>query len=728
MNPHNSPAMTLGAGHVGACASCGKPAPAGRAFCGHCGARLWDPCFDCGAKNNVSERYCCQCGVDVQQRLAAIQADLDSRLADAEKQERQGNLLEAVQALENVGEHDHSLLATRYQEIRRRSVELQEARLRAIAERGQRVEKARQLIEERRYADANETLERIPASLRDQEARRLLSDVEKPLAEMKRLRASLAGCFKTGKTDGALGMAERLVELEPFAEDVRRACEKLRIQQQQRDAVLGRRLLTKARAAIAANDYATARRCFERLPPLSSDEERKLAAAIEERVWLERQLKSAIYADKSLLRLAERLCKLQPNDEAIRKIHAELAARLGKAENSSGRPYVPWARASEKPRFGPPLEPISNVPHIHWQADRVEVGAWVEQMRQFLVAVGLGLSGLGEAAFGELDFQIGSSTWLKKLSGRRKRKRTAAWGLDIGGSGIKALRLVREGDTITVDRAYLGLFPPIESRGESFQNQSAIAPAFAQFLQQYSPGEDLIVASFPGAQSLGRFFTMPPMKASKLEKAIEIEVTNQIPLPSNEIIWQSRVWKLLGKAESVGHQVAVVAARKMHVDLRVGALSEQGKTSWTLESECVALLNTLMHCYSGEIQQLAAEEAIAIVEIGDSATHLVALSPSRGPWFRTIHRGARSLNRPLVDAYELTWQQADVLRKQWPGPRPMAEVDRVLAPGIEELSRELDRALRAFVETTGGILTKIYVAGGGCDQFGLLREWTRGAT
>ena len=58
----------------------------------------------------------------------------------------------------------------------------------------------------------------------------------------------------------------------------------------------------------------------------------------------------------------------------------------------------------------------------------------------------------------------------------------------------------------------------------------------------------------------------------------------------------------------------------------------------------------------------------------------------------------------------------------------MAAVDRLLSPAIDELTRDVRRALSAFCDATTARIVRIYVTGGGCDQFGLLREWSREAT
>jgi Tfp pilus assembly PilM family ATPase len=598
--------------------------------------------------------------------------------------------------------------------------------MRAVSEREARLEQARQLQQVRRYAEAQAVLLEVPSSLRDQQTRQLLAELETPLAEIKRLRASLAATLQNGQADRGLGLAERLVELEPHADDIRRLCEQLQLQREQRDAVLSKKLLAKAKASIAKNDYGVAQQCLERMPRLDDENDSKLLAAIAERVWLVKQLRSQPFADKTLLALAERLIKLQPKDANALKVRDDLAARLARAENRAGRPYVPWLRSTNGSHVDASVEPISNLAHLHWDRNRAELLPWISNLRPFLVALGLGLSGLGRAPLDDLDFKLDAPTWLARLTGSRRPRASAAWGLDFGTSGLKVIRLTRDKGVISIDRSAMIAYATDQARSETNEIQVNLAPAFEQFIASCSPGDEPLAFSFPGIQTLGRFFALPAMKSKRLQTALEFEIGNQIPLSRDEVVWGAHEWQpQAGKAADGRHHIAVAAAKRSHAALRAGVLGERRSRAWIMESECVALLHVLLHCHADQIAQLQSNESIVLVDVGDSATNVVAASPARGPWFRSIYRGIRSLNRALVQALDVTWQQADQMRQQWPGSRPMVEIDRALAPAIDELTRELERALRAYRESMGARICRIYVAGGGCDQFGLLRDWSR---
>jgi Tfp pilus assembly PilM family ATPase len=670
----------------------------------------------------VAESFCSHCGVDLIRQLESAQESLDARLAKAAQLEAEGKLLEAFDSLADVAEHDHSRLASRLQEIRRRRTELSGKRTQAISERATLFEKARRLQQTQHFAAAYATLERVPASLRDLATRELLAELEQPLAEIKQLRASLAQALKNEHPEGGLPIAERLHQLEPHADDVRRVCEQLRLQRRQRNAVLAKQLLAEARDAISTNDYVKAGDLIDQTPPPEDETDRKLFAAIEERVWLVRQLTTAPFADETLLRMAERFSKLQPKDASARKLPVEIAARLERTEPRVTHPYVPWARKPGKTALGAPIEPISGVNNIHWDPRGPRVMSWVSHLRRNLVALGLALTGLGDAPLADMDFRWRTaSSWLGRLTGGGRRRSSAAWGLDFGTRGLKFVHLVCHRGAIELDSSGMISYGREAASPELPDIQSLLAPAFEKFCADQSPGDEPMVVGFPGVQTLGRFFTLPLMKGKKLQTALSFEVENQIPLPPDEVIYAAHCWS--GAAGM--HSVAVAAAKQAQVALRAGPFADRNPRALSLQSDCIALLNVLLHCYVDEIALLKPADAIALIELGDAVTNIVAVSPGRGPWFRAIHRGMRSLNRSLVDAFGVTWQQADTMRQQWPGPRPMAAVDQALAPAILDLTRDVRHVLRACEEALAAKIVRIHVAGGGCDQFGLLRNWSR---
>lgn len=56
------------------CSKCGSDNPAGKKFCGDCGAPLENRCVKCGAENSPGKRFCADCGTPLRPRNATAQS------------------------------------------------------------------------------------------------------------------------------------------------------------------------------------------------------------------------------------------------------------------------------------------------------------------------------------------------------------------------------------------------------------------------------------------------------------------------------------------------------------------------------------------------------------------------------------------------------------------------------------------------------------------------------
>ena len=57
------------------CSKCGSDSPAGKKFCGDCGAPLANKCPKCGAENPPSKSFCHDCGTALAHRTVLLMRD-----------------------------------------------------------------------------------------------------------------------------------------------------------------------------------------------------------------------------------------------------------------------------------------------------------------------------------------------------------------------------------------------------------------------------------------------------------------------------------------------------------------------------------------------------------------------------------------------------------------------------------------------------------------------------
>jgi Tfp pilus assembly PilM family ATPase len=497
-------------------------------------------------------------------------------------------------------------------------------------------------------------------------------------------------------------------------------------ERRQQESALAKKLMKRARDAVVANKYRLADEFLQRIPPSASESVREPYDAIRERVWLAEQITAAPYADPTLLAIAARLVKLQPRDTSADEWHKKIKQRLARAEGRSSYPMVPWTKPAGNWRLGAPTEPITNVAKIHWEPSNSKVATWQQELRRHLVALGLALTGAGRGRY-DFDLRPGPSSWLERLTPiRNLGRRPSAWGLDFGASGLTVVRLsIDKQGTVSVDSSGIIACDRGQPASQSPELQTCFRAAVARFVELHQPGDEPIVVGFPGTQSLGRFFVMPRLRQSKrFQTAVEVEVRNQIPIPIDDVVYAADRTPCQAD-DDVGPErdrVSVVAARRAHLEMRLGPFIDSGIGVGAIQSDCVALLNVLHHSFADALSQIGNDESLALVEIGDSATNVVIAS-QRGPCFRTVHHGMSAFNKQLVSRFGITFQQADQLRLSPATADVMHRVDETLLSAFEKLTRAVRHALDACAEATGTRVVRVYVAGGGCDQFGLLRTW-----
>ena len=115
---------------------------------------------------------------------------------------------------------------------------------------------------------------------------------------------------------------------------------------------------------------------------------------------------------------------------------------------------------------------------------------------------------------------------------------SAAWGIDVGQSALKAIKLryFEEADQVVAVAFDYIPYPKILSQPDAIAEE-IIPQAMQTFLSRNETAGDLIAISVPGQSALARFIQLPPVESSKLSEIIKYEARQQIPFALEEVIW-----------------------------------------------------------------------------------------------------------------------------------------------------------------------------------------------
>ncbi len=104
------------------------------------------------------------------------------------------------------------------------------------------------------------------------------------------------------------------------------------------------------------------------------------------------------------------------------------------------------------------------------------------------------------------------------------------WGIDLGQSALKALRLQLSGGEVTATAFDYIEHPKILSQPDADPDQLT-REALETFLSRNQIRSDLIAISVPGQTGLARFVKLPPVEAKKIPDIVRFEAKQQIPFP-----------------------------------------------------------------------------------------------------------------------------------------------------------------------------------------------------
>src|SRR3954471_9854791 len=110
------------------------------------------------------------------------------------------------------------------------------------------------------------------------------------------------------------------------------------------------------------------------------------------------------------------------------------------------------------------------------------------------------------------------------------------WGIDIGQSALKALRLEIIDGVLTATAFDYVEHPKILSQPDADPDQLT-REALEKFLSRNSLKGDMVAIGVPGQSGLARFVKLPPVEEKKIVDIVKFEAKQQIPFPLDEVVW-----------------------------------------------------------------------------------------------------------------------------------------------------------------------------------------------
>ena len=277
----------------------------------------------------------------------------------------------------------------------------------------------------------------------------------------------------------------------------------------------------------------------------------------------------------------------------------------------------------------------------------------------------------------------------------------AAWGIDIGQSALKAIKLRYLDDAdkaVAVAFDYVP-YPKILSQPDAIPDE-LVAQAMQTFLSRNEVAGDLIAISVPGQSALARFIQLPPVETSKLAEIIKYEARQQIPFALEEVIWDYQ--PLGGGSEESGYlldaEVGLFAMKRDQVQQAMQPFNDAKLEVELIQIGPLTLFSVLTFDELGMrpgSDGEAQDDYVIMLDMGCDNTSLL-VSNGKKIWVRNVPLGGNHFTRALTKEMKLSFAKAEHLKcNATKAPDPRA-VFQALRPVFNDYAAEIQRSIGFF--------------------------------
>ncbi len=278
-------------------------------------------------------------------------------------------------------------------------------------------------------------------------------------------------------------------------------------------------------------------------------------------------------------------------------------------------------------------------------------------------------------------------------------KYPVVWGLDIGHSSIKAAKLSRNGNSVTV----LGYAIEPIAVSEDGDRDEAVVKALQQLAQQEDIGGIPVIASLSGRQIFSRTINIPVLNAKKVDRMVELEARQQIPGNFDEVEWG---YHLSPAADGASNDVALFAARRDITEELIRKCKRAGINLVGVSVSSLALYNFVRFD-----QEFPDDETVIILDVGAENTDLV-LYQGETLWMRSLALSGNDITKVFMKKFRVSFEEAETLKRQIGDSRQAEKILKVLEGTLNELTSEVQRSLGFYKsQNTSAKLENIVISG-----------------
>ena len=296
-------------------------------------------------------------------------------------------------------------------------------------------------------------------------------------------------------------------------------------------------------------------------------------------------------------------------------------------------------------------------------------------------------------------------------------KKTPLVAIDIGSSSIKLVQLTdfKEGQ---YELTHFGIMPldkecVVEG---AIKKPYQVVDALKNLIKSEKIQSRYAVSAVAGEAVFIKKIKVPIMSEEKLSEKITQEAEQYIPFDIDEVVLDFQILdKINGNKEEKMMEALLVAVQRVIIDERTDILLEAGLKPVIIDLDLFALMNA-----ARLTNDLSSMGTIALIDLGDSFTHINIIQNGVIGYTRDIPVGGGYLTNMLMSKFKVPFEQVLAIKRGKFSPDIREEeVIETIIQAYNNILEEIQKYFDYFSTLSNHKMEKVLLCGGGSMIRGL---------
>lgn len=248
------------------------------------------------------------------------------------------------------------------------------------------------------------------------------------------------------------------------------------------------------------------------------------------------------------------------------------------------------------------------------------------------------------------------------------------------------------------------------------QQPDEVVDTLAKMIKVEKIDTKYAVASVAGEAVIIKKIRVPVMTEQELSKNIQKEAEQYIPFDIDDVSIDFQILETKGGRSPEDQkdgtmEILLVAVQRDMIDSRIDILYDAGLRPAIIDLDVFAMVNAFE---LGADLNAIEEEAIAVIDLGESFTHLNIMQDGLTAYTRDIPFGGSFCTSKLMTKFSLPYKEIAPLKLgAIPSEIKSDEVVEVIVKSFDKILAEVQKSFEFFSTTSNSQVDRVLLTGGG---------------